>query len=78
MKSVTFRVSGMHCDGCAQIVRSVLERQDGVQTCVVSFEEGRAQLLFDPARVDASRLQAAIEKAGYRVEPRRDLPDTAA
>lgn len=78
MKNAIFTVNGMHCDGCAQIVQSVLERQDGVQTCAVSFEDRTARVLFDPARVGASQLQVSIEKAGYHVEPRRDVPDTAA
>lgn len=78
MKTVTFTVGGMHCDGCAQIVRSVLERHGGVHACAVSFEDGHAQVLFDPARIDESQLRAAIERAGYQAEPHGEGPDTAA
>ena len=78
MKNATFNVNGMHCDGCAQIVQSVLERQDGVQTCAVSFADGTARVLFDPVRVDESQLKVAIEKAGYQVGPRRDVLGTIA
>lgn len=74
MKNAIFKVHGMHCDGCAQIVQSVLERREGVKTCAVSFAEGTARILFDPLQVDESQLQAAIEKAGYRVGPRRNAP----
>lgn len=66
MKTQTFRVSGMHCDGCAQILRNVLERSDGVQASTVSFTDGTARVLFDPARVDERQLRATIEKAGYQ------------
>lgn len=76
IKTSTFKVSGMHCNGCAQILQSVLERHDGVQACAVSFAEGSARVLLDPARVDESQLQAAIAKAGYRVEPHGHAPDT--
>lgn len=78
MKNATFNINGMHCDGCAQIIQSVLERHDGVQTCAVSFADGTARVLFDPARVDESQMRSVVEKAGYQVEPRRDAPDTAA
>lgn len=78
MKNAVFKVHGMHCDGCAQIVQSVLERREGVQTCAVSFADGTARVLFDPVRVDESQLQAAIEKAGYQVESPRNVPDPTA
>lgn len=66
MKTATFKVSGMHCDGCAQIIQRLLEKQDGVQTCAVSFAQGTARVLFDPVCLDENRLRAVIEKAGYR------------
>ncbi|WP_027492040.1 heavy-metal-associated domain-containing protein [Rhodanobacter sp. OR444] len=72
MKTTVFRISGMHCDGCAQIVHSVLERQDGVQTCAVSFKDSTARVLFDPARIDESRLLAIIQKTGYGASPQHD------
>ncbi|TAL93957.1 MAG: heavy-metal-associated domain-containing protein [Rhodanobacter sp.] len=65
MKTSVFKISGMHCEGCAQIVRSVVERQDGVQTSTVSYADGTARVLFDPARIEPGRLLAVIEKAGY-------------
>lgn len=65
MKTTVFRISGMHCEGCAQIVHSVIERQEGVQTSKVSFADGTARVLFDPARIEPGRLLAVIEKAGY-------------
>ncbi|TAL85927.1 MAG: heavy-metal-associated domain-containing protein [Rhodanobacter sp.] len=72
MKTATISVSGMHCDGCAQIVRNVLERQDGVQTSTVSYADSTARVLFDPARMDESRLLQIIEKAGYGATPQPD------
>ncbi|MDE2342638.1 MAG: heavy-metal-associated domain-containing protein [Betaproteobacteria bacterium] len=78
MKTANFTVHGMHCDGCAQIVQSVLERREGVQTCAVSFADGTARVLFDPVRVDECELQTAIEKAGYQVEPHRNVRDATA
>jgi copper chaperone CopZ len=78
MKNVIFNVHGMHCDGCAQIIQNLLERREGVQTCAVSFADGTARVLFDPVRDDESQIQAAIEQAGYQVEPSRNAPGTTA
>lgn len=65
MKTTVIEIKGMHCEGCAQIVHSVIERQDGVQTSTVSFADGTARVLFDPARIEPASLLAVIEKAGY-------------
>jgi copper chaperone CopZ len=65
MKTTVIKIDGMHCEGCAQIVHRVIERQEGVQTSTVSFADGTARVLFDPARIDPGRLLAVIEKAGY-------------
>jgi copper chaperone CopZ len=78
MKNVTFKVHGMHCDGCAQIVQSLLERNEGVQTCAVSYSDSTARVMFDPARTDEAKMRGAIEKAGYRVESGPDAKAGAA
>ena len=78
MKTANFTVHGMHCDGCAQIIQSVLERREGVQTSAVSFADGTARVLFNPVRVDECELQTAIEKAGYQVELHRNVRDKTA
>ncbi|MGH8273590.1 MAG: heavy-metal-associated domain-containing protein [Gammaproteobacteria bacterium] len=67
METVTFTIKGMHCQGCAQIIESVLARLEGVQTCSVSYRNGSAQVLFDPVRVRRESLARAVEKAGYRI-----------
>ncbi len=68
MNTVTFKVEGMHCGGCAQIIQSLLEKQAGVRAVKVSFEDGQARVLHDPQTVAADQLAAAIEKAGYKVK----------
>ncbi len=70
MKSVTLTIKGMHCDGCAQTIKGLIEREAGVRTAAVSFEGGEARILYDPAAVTEDRLVAAIEKPGYRVVAR--------
>ena len=67
MNTVTLKVEGMHCDGCAATIQALLDIEAGVKASSVSFQEGRARVLYDPARMDESRLIAAIENGGYKV-----------
>jgi copper chaperone len=67
MESAILRIEGMHCDGCAATIKSLLERQAGVKAVNVSFTEGLARVLLDPRTTSRSALSTEIEKAGYRV-----------
>ena len=70
MNTVTFKIEGMHCDGCAANIQSVLERHAGVQKAVASFKEGEARILYDSKAVTEEQLLAVIENSGYRVASR--------
>lgn len=67
MKTMTFTIEGMYCDGCAATVRSLLERQSGVKAAQVSYANRNARVLFDPDLTNTTRLIATIERPGYRV-----------
>lgn len=67
MKTVVLTIEGMHCDGCAETIKALLEVEAGVKASSISFKEGRARVLYDPAVIDEKKLVAAIEKGGYRV-----------
>jgi len=67
MKTATFTIEGMHCDGCATTIKTVLEREPGVQIAAVSFAESQARVLYDPQATAEDRLVATIEKPGFRV-----------
>ena len=64
MNTAKFVVKGMHCDGCARIIQSLLERKTGVRTAQVSFTDGAVRILYDKQSVE--ELIKVIEKAGYR------------
>ena len=67
MKTATFTIEGMHCDGCALTIKALLDRQPGVRMTTVSFADRQARILYDPKATDEDRLVAAIEKPGFRV-----------
>lgn len=65
MTTTSFRIEGMHCDGCAQRIRRVLEREPGVQKVAVSHSGGDARVQYDGERVTLDRLREVVERAGY-------------
>jgi len=70
MKSLTMKVEGMRCASCAEMIRSRMTTQPGVQTAEVSFDEGRARVWFDPQAIDEELLVDAVQQLGYRVVDR--------
>ncbi len=63
----TLPVRGMTCASCAARLERVLGRIDGVEDAAVNLASERATLRVDPGRVDAARIAAAIEGAGFTV-----------
>jgi len=67
MKTLVIAIEGMHCDGCAETIKALLTVETGVKAATVSYPDGRARVLYDPATVDEGKLVAAIERGGYKV-----------
>ena len=67
MKSVVLTIEGMYCAGCAETIKGLLAVEAGVKASSISFMDGRARVLYDPAVTDERKLAATIEKAGYKV-----------
>jgi copper chaperone CopZ len=60
-----FQVEGMSCEGCQNNIQSALEKVAGVRTAAVSHKEGRASVVYDPAKVSPADLEKVIEERGY-------------
>jgi mercuric reductase len=59
------KITGMTCDSCAVHVKEALEKVPGVQSAIVSYAKGAAQLVLDPGTaLDA--LTAAVTGLGYK------------
>ncbi len=66
--SVSLTIPGMGSDHCAGIVRTSLERLDGVSEIKTNIAAHRARVAFDPDRLTPDDLKSAVERAGYEVE----------
>lgn len=65
---ITLDVEGMTCASCVRRVERSLSRIEGVNEASVNFATEQATVSYDPDRVDASALTAAVEKAGYSAQ----------
>ncbi|WP_210880357.1 heavy metal translocating P-type ATPase, partial [Roseovarius autotrophicus] len=64
----TLTIPGMGSDHCAGIVRTSLERLEGVQEIRTSIAAHRARVTYDAGRLKPADLKAAVERAGYEVD----------
>jgi MerR family transcriptional regulator, copper efflux regulator len=67
VKTATFKINGMHCEGCAHTIQTLVSTEPGVRKATVSFKAREAHILFDPRAVSEERLAATIDQAGYSV-----------
>lgn len=67
MKTVTLKIDGMNCDGCARRIERLLEKAPGVREVRVSFSDGQAQIRHNPHAANQHQLIEMIEGAGFSV-----------
>ena len=65
LKEIVWRTPDMECEGCVRLIHRALDDIDGVQQVEVDLLQKTVRVVFDPERVDAARLQQAIEAAGF-------------
>ena len=64
---IALPVEGMTCASCVSHVEGALKDLPGVDEVLVSLASGRANLAFDPARVQIADLRVAVADVGYAV-----------
>jgi copper chaperone len=67
MTEITLPISGMHCGGCINSVKSVLSALPGVERVEVMLDPGQAIVAYDESRLDRSALVQAVSEAGFEV-----------
>ena len=61
----TLKISGMHCEHCANTVTNALNGLDGI-TAKVNLKDNSAEVSYD-REIDLTDLKNAVKKAGYEV-----------
>ncbi len=67
LKRTAVRIGGMHCAGCVNSIQSFVVGLDGVKKCEVNLASEKALIEFDPLSVNMSKIEKAIQDAGYKV-----------
>lgn len=64
--TVTIRVEGMHCGGCASSLEKKLKATEGVEDVRVSFEKKEAWIKFDDQKTTVAKLREVINSTGFK------------
>jgi len=64
--TATFQVEGMTRTACELPLRKALAALPGVERVAVSYQQGKAVVTWDPARLRPEQITAAIARRGYR------------
>lgn len=66
MKTTILQIDGMHCDGCALTIETLLSRTPGVRKVKASYDERRVRILHDQAEAPVTDLLTAVGKGGFK------------
>ena len=75
--TVRVGVEGLHCASCVTRVESALTATSGVLEANVNLTAAEATVRYAPGQVDVPRLEAAIERAGYKPRRQEAAPEDA-
>lgn len=64
-ETVSLRVDGMSCTGCAATVTAVLAALEGVTDAKVTLDPPRAVVIYDPDKISPGDMTRATAEAGY-------------
>jgi len=67
MEKAILIISGMHCASCAVNIEGALRKIHGVARVNVNFVTEEAYIEYDAEKISQHKLEAAIEKIGYKV-----------
>jgi len=71
--TVTIRVEGMNCGGCASSVEKKLKATEGVEEVRVSFPKKEAWVKYNDQKISVARLREVINSTGFKaVEEKPD------
>lgn len=71
---VTFKSSKITGDGDRNTLETALGRLEGVRSVNVDPGANAVSVLYDSAVLSASRIQTAVEEAGYTVDSEVETP----
>lgn len=71
-KSVTLKVTGMTCGGCANRIDKALSQKDGILEKEVKYPGDVAIVKYNPAKITEQEIISIIERTGYKAEVKKE------
>lgn len=62
-----FDVIGMNCNGCAQSIKSYLEKSEGVTSVDINFASEICSVTYVPSVISRQKIRQIVESMGYGV-----------
>jgi sulfite exporter TauE/SafE/copper chaperone CopZ len=64
----TFKVKGMHCNSCSQLIENALKYKEGIGSISASYSKEEAEIDFDENKISQKEIKETIKKLGYEVK----------
>ncbi|MGF1568376.1 MAG: heavy metal translocating P-type ATPase [Nodosilinea sp.] len=77
MQNQMLKLRGMSCAACASSIADAILAVPGVAACNVNFGAEQAAVTYDPHQTNLTKIQVAVDEAGYTAQPISDDPLTA-
>ncbi len=72
MENQLLKLRGMSCASCASNIEEAIRSVPGVEACNVNFGAEQAAVTYDPHQTNLTKIQAAVDDAGYTAQPLSD------
>jgi len=73
MKRETYKIKGLHCAGCVNIIERALLKTVGVRSASVNFAVESALIEFDENIISESELAKAVKSVGYQLVAHKNI-----
>lgn len=64
-KTITLKVSGMHCEGCENSLQKSLSKINGIKDINPDFKTEQVRIQFDESKVNLEKIRGVIRKTGF-------------
>ena len=67
-----FKIKGMHCNSCSNLIKESLKNVEGIGKVEASYAKEEVSVEFNSDNVSESKIKKVIEGAGYVVEDKEE------
>jgi copper chaperone CopZ len=66
LKTASFKVNGMHCQGCGDKIKTALHKTDGVHKVDIKTADKRIVVDYDGKKLTPEKIAKIISDLGYK------------